>query len=86
MNWTRCLTRGWCRGFGTSTQPGASDFRQAMFGHDAEVAFDAPNARIVAVSGYAQPEDVARSAEAGFDEHIAKPPEPDRIARVLALA
>jgi CheY-like chemotaxis protein len=39
--------------------------------------------RLVALSGYAQPEDVARAAEAGFDAHVAKPPDPDRIAGLL---
>jgi two-component system CheB/CheR fusion protein len=29
--------------------------------------------RLVALSGYAQPEDRQRAAEAGFDQHIAKP-------------
>jgi PAS domain S-box-containing protein len=29
---------------------------------------------LVALSGYARPEDLARSREAGFDQHIAKPP------------
>jgi signal transduction histidine kinase len=40
--------------------------------------------KLVAVSGYAQPEDVARAAEAGFDRHIAKPPDPDEILRALS--
>jgi CheY-like chemotaxis protein/two-component sensor histidine kinase len=39
--------------------------------------------RLVAVSGYAQPEDLERAAEAGFDEHIAKPPDPAQIEGVL---
>ena len=30
--------------------------------------------RLVALSGYAQPEDRRRAAEAGFDDHVAKPP------------
>ena len=29
--------------------------------------------RLVAVTGYAQPSDRARAAEAGFDEHLVKP-------------
>jgi CheY-like chemotaxis protein len=29
--------------------------------------------RLVAISGYAQPEDIRRSIEAGFDAHLAKP-------------
>jgi CheY-like chemotaxis protein len=28
---------------------------------------------LVAVSGYGAPEDVARSSEAGFDDHFTKP-------------
>jgi len=39
--------------------------------------------RLVAVSGYAQPEDVARAVEAGFDSHVAKPPDPEMIAGLL---
>ncbi len=39
--------------------------------------------RLVAVSGYAQPEDVSRAAEAGFDAHIAKPADPERIVALL---
>jgi CheY-like chemotaxis protein len=31
---------------------------------------------LVAISGYAQPEDVRRALEAGFDRHLAKPPTP----------
>jgi CheY-like chemotaxis protein/two-component sensor histidine kinase len=40
--------------------------------------------RLVAVSGYAQPEDVARATEAGYDAHVAKPPDPRRIERLLS--
>jgi signal transduction histidine kinase len=39
--------------------------------------------RLVAVSGYAQPEDRARAARAGFDAHVAKPADPAAIARLL---
>jgi CheY-like chemotaxis protein/two-component sensor histidine kinase len=42
--------------------------------------------RLVALSGYAQPEDVARSAEAGFDAHVAKPADPAELERLLASA
>jgi PAS domain S-box-containing protein len=41
------------------------------------------HARLVAVSGYARPEDVARSAEAGFERHLAKPASPDELERLL---
>jgi PAS domain S-box-containing protein len=40
--------------------------------------------RLVAVSGYAQPEDIARAMEAGFDAHVAKPPDPERLAGLLS--
>jgi len=39
--------------------------------------------RLVAVSGYARADDVKRAREAGFDAHLAKPPDPDEIARLL---
>ncbi|HEX9051375.1 MAG TPA: PAS domain S-box protein [Anaeromyxobacter sp.] len=39
--------------------------------------------RLVAVTGYAQPEDLARAVEAGFDAHLPKPPTPEQIAEVL---
>jgi len=40
--------------------------------------------RLVAISGYAQPEDIQRSLEAGFDAHVAKPAKPADIERWLA--
>jgi CheY-like chemotaxis protein len=39
--------------------------------------------RLVAISGYAQPEDIRRSLEAGFDAHLAKPAEAADIERLL---
>ncbi len=39
--------------------------------------------RLIAVSGYAQPEDLALAVEAGFDGHLAKPVDPDRIEDLL---
>lgn len=42
--------------------------------------------RMVAVTGYASPEDRARAREAGFDDHIAKPPAPGDLVRVLSGA
>jgi CheY-like chemotaxis protein len=39
--------------------------------------------QLVAVSGYAQPEDLKAAAEAGFDQHVAKLPSPDDIERIL---
>jgi signal transduction histidine kinase len=40
--------------------------------------------RLIAVSGYAQPDDVKKALEAGFDAHIAKPPDPEVLERLLA--
>jgi CheY-like chemotaxis protein len=48
-------------------------------------ATGAGGARLVALSGYAQPEDVARALESGFDAHVAKPPDPERLASILEL-
>ena len=39
--------------------------------------------QIFAVSGYAQPEDVRKAAEAGFDGHVAKPTNIADIERIL---
>ncbi len=40
--------------------------------------------RLIAVTGYAQPDDVQRAMNAGFDGHIAKPPDPGELVRLLA--
>jgi PAS domain S-box-containing protein len=39
--------------------------------------------QLIAVSGYALPEDVTRAVEAGFDGHLAKPCDPAQIERLL---
>ena len=39
--------------------------------------------RLVAISGYAQPEDIRRSLQAGFDAHVAKPAQAADIERLL---
>jgi CheY-like chemotaxis protein len=39
--------------------------------------------QIVAVSGYAQPQDVKKSIEAGFNAHVPKPPDLVEIERLL---
>jgi two-component system CheB/CheR fusion protein len=39
---------------------------------------------LIAVSGYAQPEDVAMAREAGFDAHLAKPPTVESLERTMA--
>ena len=35
------------------------------------------------VSGYAQPEDLKKAIEAGFDAHVAKPPDIGELQRLL---
>lgn len=61
--------------------PGAS-------GYDVASALrrDATRARLIALSGYARPEDVQRAIDAGFDDHIAKPADPERIVTLLGQA
>jgi two-component system CheB/CheR fusion protein len=58
-----------------------------MDGFDVARAFRADNALkgayLVALSGYAQPGDVLRAAEAGFDQHLAKPPSLERLEQTL---
>jgi two-component system CheB/CheR fusion protein len=43
-------------------------------------------AYLVALTGYALPEDLRRAAEAGFDEHLAKPPPLAAIEAAVARA
>jgi CheY-like chemotaxis protein len=40
--------------------------------------------RLIALSGYARPEDTLRAKAAGFDAHIPKPPELGELAQLLA--
>ncbi|MGH7428112.1 MAG: hypothetical protein ACREJ4_07110 [Candidatus Methylomirabilaceae bacterium] len=42
-----------------------------------------PHVRLIAVTGYGQPEDRHRTAEAGFDAHLTKPVSSEQIAEVL---
>lgn len=41
------------------------------------------NTFLVAMSGYAQPEDIRRSKEAGFDKHLGKPVGIDTLKTAL---
>ena len=60
----------------------------AMNGYDVARAFRADEALrstfLVALSGYAQAEDIERAHAAGFDEHLAKPPTIARLKRIFA--
>jgi CheY-like chemotaxis protein len=42
--------------------------------------------RIVALSGYGQPEDRQRTKAAGFDDHLVKPMDPAMLDRVLSAS
>jgi two-component system CheB/CheR fusion protein len=59
-----------------------------MDGFDVARAFRAAGALkgvyLVALTGYALPEDLQRALEVGFDQHLAKPPELDRLEQILA--
>ena len=41
-------------------------------------------ARLIALTGYGQDDDKLRAHQAGFDEHLTKPIEPDILDRVLS--
>jgi CheY-like chemotaxis protein len=45
---------------------------------------DLAPAALVALSGYARPEDIQQATEAGFDHHVAKPPSIELIKQILA--
>jgi CheY-like chemotaxis protein len=40
--------------------------------------------RLVALTGYGQPEDRRRALQAGFDDHLVKPLDPEKLRRLLA--
>lgn len=42
--------------------------------------------RLIALSGYGQPKDRQRAFEAGFDEHVLKPVDPERLQSILSSA
>jgi len=39
---------------------------------------------LVAISGYAEPDDIRKSRDAGFNAHLAKPARPADLERLLA--
>jgi PAS domain S-box-containing protein len=59
-----------------------------MNGYEVARAFRADGAfrsiRLVALSGYAQAEDLAKARAAGFDQHLAKPPNMEKIRRICS--
>jgi CheY-like chemotaxis protein len=44
---------------------------------------DLRNVALIAVSGYDQQEDIQKSREAGFDDHLVKPVDMETLNRVL---
>src|SRR5262249_33917766 len=58
--------------------PGMSGYDVARAIHSARKEI-----RIIAVTGYTRPQDVADVAAAGFDGYVAKPPQPERIRELL---
>ncbi|HET9253215.1 MAG TPA: ATP-binding protein, partial [Candidatus Eisenbacteria bacterium] len=47
---------------------------------------DAQGLYLVALTGYGLPEDRERAREAGFDEHVVKPLQPERLSGIIAAA
>jgi two-component system, chemotaxis family, CheB/CheR fusion protein len=41
--------------------------------------------RLIALSGYGQDADIQESLDAGFDEHLTKPPDPERLEALLGV-
>jgi CheY-like chemotaxis protein len=60
--------------------PGMSGYQVAR-ALRADERFD--SVQLIAVSGYAQPEDRQRALDAGFVEHLAKPADPAKVLRLL---
>jgi PAS domain S-box-containing protein len=56
-----------------------------MSGYDVARALrsEASTIRLIAVSGYAQPGDVEKAVQAGFDAHVAKPPDIAELQKLL---
>ena len=48
------------------------------------VRASAPSIRMVALTGYGRPEDRQRAFAAGFDAHVMKPVDPDRLAEIIS--
>jgi two-component system CheB/CheR fusion protein len=63
--------------------PGMSGYEVARALRDSHVA---EGAVLVALTGYARREDRDAALEAGFDDHLAKPPDPKALQRLLAEA
>ena len=68
----------------------AKDWLPGMDGYEVARAFRADdmlkNTFLVALSGYALPEDLRHAADAGFERHLAKPLHPEKLEQLLADA
>jgi PAS domain S-box-containing protein len=63
--------------------PGIDGYQVArLFREDHELK----NTYLIALTGYARPEDLARAAKAGFDRHVAKPPCVEELDRLVGGA
>ena len=40
--------------------------------------------KLIALTGYGQPQDIQRALDAGFDHHLVKPLQPELLSEVLA--
>jgi PAS domain S-box-containing protein len=49
------------------------------------VRADVPGVRLVAVTGYGQPDDLERARAAGFDVHLVKPVDPQQLQQALLV-
>lgn len=47
------------------------------------VRASSPSIRLVALTGYGRPEDRQRAFDAGFDVHLMKPVDPDRLVEII---
>jgi CheY-like chemotaxis protein len=57
-----------------------------LSGYEVARRFREPRARdifLLAVTGWGQQDDIARAKAAGFDEHLTKPVDPDRVEQML---
>jgi CheY-like chemotaxis protein len=50
----------------------------------ANVALGGQTVKLVALTGYAQAEDVKRALDSGFDAHVAKPMTPEHLLAVVS--
>jgi CheY-like chemotaxis protein len=44
---------------------------------------DTARSKIIALTGYGQPDDYRRSMAAGFDQHLVKPLDPGAVVAIL---